>query len=137
MGAVLMEVKSAVKKRAEAVSQLDRMHKLVNILFKASLPAGAAALPDDLPVCKVVCIPGGKTTKTIQEGIQLGVWHLYESKISQFKTSWADVCADLASHVPSQQIVDGFAGFSNLIAGLWSMKSFKGVLSYKGRIACS
>ena len=30
-GVVLMKVKSSVKKRAEAVSQLDRMHKLVNI----------------------------------------------------------------------------------------------------------
>ena len=42
-------------------------------------------------VTKVVCKPGGESTKTIQEGIQKGVWHLYESKISKFQTSWADI----------------------------------------------
>ena len=136
-GVILVEIKSAARKKDEGIKQLNRMHEIVNIFFNAVLlEAQDASMPEwiDLPVIKVICCPQVETTRKHPDGKHptTGIWHLHKDAINNFQRHWSDIYQDLRCQQQQYKIDDYFSRFSNLMVGLWAMQSANGLTPYKG-----
>ena len=136
IGAVVLEVKASANaiQNKKAVQQLHRMEQFLNIVCNAN--KHAITMIRNLPCVKVVCVPSDVSAPEGKDPID-GIWHLHQNAMGNFPTWWSQILADLttksANNGQQQLIASNFQHFVGLMAGLWSMRSYRGSMSHPGK----
>jgi len=124
IGAVFVEVKKTNTADAltKAIEQIDRMKYFTKAVYKASIHG-------PLRSAKVVVCPDCPDSSVHTNGVH----YFYKDSFADFKASWENVVLDLQQRASlNKPVTDAdFNLFSNTMAGLWSVHTYKGAIGYQ------